>query len=189
MLRGHGEAASAFARHGFVGQCKQCHNSLSEKVLGFGAFQLSHAAKAGELDIRRLSELNWLTDPAPDGFTVPGTPVQQAALGYLHGNCGGCHHQTANLPNGSPQILRLVVGATNYATTDTVLTTVNIPTINGNDALKDKARIDPMSPSTSTILLRMIDRGTYPMPPVGTKIADTEGGVKAVTDWINSIPQ
>jgi hypothetical protein len=24
---------------------------------------------------------------------------------------------------------------------------------------------------------------------LGTKVADTEGGVKAVTDWVNSIPK
>jgi hypothetical protein len=25
------------------------------------------------------------------------------------------------------------------------------------------------------------------MPPLGTKVVDTDGGVKAVTDWVNSI--
>jgi hypothetical protein len=38
----------------------------------------------------------------------------------------------------------------------------------------------------------MEDRGTgLQMPPLNTnstKVADTNGGVKAVTDWVNSIP-
>jgi hypothetical protein len=49
-----------------------------------------------------------------------------------------------------------------------------------------------MSPDTSAILLRMKDRGTsLQMPPVSTdstKDPDTNGGVKVVTDWVNSIP-
>jgi hypothetical protein len=179
------------------GQCINCHAKLSERVLGFGAFQLSHTAKPGQLDIKKLSDLGWLSDPAPDGFEVPGTPVQQAALGYLHGNCGGCHNQGQSIPNAeNPLFLRLLTGQKTYATTDAVLKTVGVTVSSGLADIAGMHRIEPMSPSTSALLIRMQWRGdskpTLQMPPkstTSTKIADTDGGVKAVTDWINSIPQ
>ncbi|HKY35735.1 MAG TPA: hypothetical protein VJN18_07350 [Polyangiaceae bacterium] len=168
-----------------LGQCTNCHDKLSEKVLGFGAFQLSHAGQG--LTIERISNLGWLTTPAPEGFEVPGTPVQQAALGYLHGNCGGCHNSNGQLPPADPMLLRLLVGKTDYAQTDTVLTTVGVSTVHPNVALSGKPRIDPMMPANSTILLRMQNRTTFPMPPIASKAPDTDGGVAAVTAWVNSI--
>jgi hypothetical protein len=115
--------------------------------------------------------------------------VQQAALGYLHANCGGCHNSYGEIPRENPMKLRLLVGQTNYAQTDTVLTTIGVPTINAYPELHDKPRIDPGAPSNSAIYLRMSDRNKFPMPPLATKFADTEGGVAAVSAWINSIPK
>jgi hypothetical protein len=168
------------------GACVNCHGKLAEKVLGFSAFQLSHPG-SGET-IERISQLGWLTTPAPDGFQVPGTPVEQAALGYLHGNCGGCHNSTGQLPASAPMLLRLLVAQQTVATTDTLLTTVGILTKNGNPALLDKPRIDPMAPGNSTVLLRMKNRGGYPMPPLGSELPDLDGGVKDVEAWVNSLP-
>jgi len=183
-------------------QCTNCHGKLSERVLGFGAFQLSHAPVASELEIAKISNLGWLSTPAPDGFAVPGTPVQQAALGYLHGNCGGCHNQSQSIPNAqNPLYLRLLVGKTTYATTDTVATTVGVIVSSGQAAITGKARIAVGTtaqekldaPANSAILLRMGNRGTaLQMPPLSTdstKAPDLEGGLPAVTDWVNSLNQ
>lgn len=173
-----------------VGQCKQCHNGLPEKVLGFGAIQLSHMANAGEVDIETISNLGWLSVPAPDGFNVPGTPVQQAALGYMHGNCGGCHSEITPTPAGDPQLLRLMVAETNYATNKAVTSTVGVVVQSQNGLYKGKQRIAPMDPDNSVILMRMGSRTPgQQMPPLGTEVVDTDGGMKAVTDWINSIPK
>jgi hypothetical protein len=35
----------------------------------------------------------------------------------------------------------------------------------------------------------MSDRNKFPMPPLATKFADTDGGVAAVTAWIDSLPK
>jgi len=176
------------------GQCINCHAKLSERVLGFGAFQLSHDSTGEDLTIKKLSELGWLTNPAPDGFEVPGTPVQQAALGYLHGNCGGCHNQGQSIPTADkPLFLRLLVGQKNYAATDAVLTNLGVTVVSGNAAIIDKPRVAAMDPTNSALLIRMKARRTgLQMPPLNTtstKLPDTEGGVKLVTDWIDSIPQ
>jgi hypothetical protein len=174
------------------GQCINCHAKLSERVLGFGAFQLSHDTNGADLTIKKISNLGWLSKPAPDGFAVPGTPVQQAALGYLHGNCGGCHNQGQTIPSpDKPLFLRLLVGKKDYATTDTVVTTLGVTVVSGNNAISGMQRIHAMDPLHSALLLRMQDRGTpLQMPPLNTtstKVPDTAGGVAAVTAWVNSI--
>ncbi len=165
--------------------CPSCHGKLPEKPLGFSAFQLSHLG-AG-LNMQRLSDWGWLSLPARQGFAVPGTPVQQAALGYLHGNCGGCHNRDSAIPRENPMRLRLLVSQTEYAATDSVLTTIGVPTINAYPELHGKPRIDPQAPSNSAIYLRMSDRNKFPMPPLATKFPDTDGGVANVTGWINSL--
>ena len=73
--------------------CSKCHSKLPEHLLGLSAIQLSHTG-AG-VTIRSLSDAGMLTVPAPNGFTVPGSdPATQAALGYLHANCGNCHNSS-----------------------------------------------------------------------------------------------
>ena len=179
-----------------IGQCKQCHNGLEEKVLSFQAIQLSHPATGTDLAIDKLNQLGMLSKPAPaGGYQVPGTAVQTAALGYMHGNCGGCHSDKTPLPAASPQLLRLSVLQTTYATTDAVKTTVGVTVVSANAAITGKKRIAPMDAANSAILIRMGVRTSdmvpahagLQMPPIGTKVIDTDGGMKVVTDWVNSI--
>jgi hypothetical protein len=167
--------------------CTACHGKLPDKPLGFSAFQLSHSGDG--LNMARLSNWGWLSVPAPQGFEPPGTPVQRAALGYLHGNCGGCHNSHGEFPRDNPMKLRLLVEQTQYEQTDSVLTTIGVATLNENPDLHGKPRIAPQAASDSAIYLRMTNRDDYPMPPLGTKLADTEGGVAAVLAWIDSIPK
>lgn len=171
-------------------ECQNCHGKLRERVLGFGAFQLSHAATGDDLTIETISKMGWLTVPAPDGFEVPGTPVQQAALGYLHGNCGGCHNSSAQLPPSSALLLRLLVGQTSYASTDIVISTVGVATF-GEPAVSGAFRIAPADPANSSVLTRMQARGSdLQMPPLETtssELPDTAGGVAAVAAWVASL--
>lgn len=178
-----------------VDQCENCHGRVSERVLGFGSFQLSHDSSGDDLTIAKISNLGWLSDPAPEGFEVPGTPVQQAALGYLHANCGNCHNPSQMLGAGAPNdntplVLRLRVSQTDYETTDTVTTSVGVIVGSAMVAIADKPRIDPMAPDNSAIYLRMNVRGTaLQMPPTVTrnsKVVDPQG-LSAVTEWIDSI--
>jgi hypothetical protein len=81
-------------------QCRACHEVLPAHALGFSAFQLSHDLVGENIDT--LAEANTLTDPAPQGgYAVPGTATDQAALGYMHANCGHCHNEyntNTNIP-------------------------------------------------------------------------------------------
>jgi hypothetical protein len=166
-------------------ECGACHGKLPDKPLGFSAIQLSHAGNG--LTMQKLSDLGWLTVPARTGFSVPGTPVQRAALGYLHANCGGCHNSAGEIPRDDPMKLRLLVGQTDYDETDTVLTTIGVPTLNANADLYGKPRIDPQSAATSAIYLRMSNRDQYPMPPIATEQPDSAGGVATIKAWIDSL--
>ena len=172
-------------------ECVNCHGKLPERVLGFSAFQLSHAAAGDDVDIQRISNRGWLTAPAPKGFEVPGTPVQQAALGYLHGNCGNCHNSNGQVPPGSPLLLRLLVSQPDYAATDVVTTTVGVATFGEDSPGNSMLRIAPGEPANSSVLVRMSTRGTdLQMPPLvttSTKVADIDGGIADVTAWVNSL--
>lgn len=165
--------------------CPSCHGKLPERVLGFGAIQLSH--EGAGLTLSQLNHEGWLSVPAPQNIQVPGTPLEQAALGYLHANCGGCHNQQGQIPRENPMLLRLSVSEHNVSDTNLLRTTVGVATINGYPELHGKPRIDPGSPQTSAIFLRMSDRNKFPMPPLASKFADTEGGVAAVRTWIESL--
>lgn len=70
--------------------CANCHGGARSPVLGFDAIQLVEQLPA-------LIERGWVRglDPAyrarPPRI-VAATEVERAARGYLHGNCGHCHH-------------------------------------------------------------------------------------------------
>ena len=85
--------------------CLACHDGAPAPVLGFSALQLSvdrdpnavHAERPGpaDLNLARLIERGWLANW--QGGAAPRIavrePLARAALGYLHGNCGHCHHR------------------------------------------------------------------------------------------------
>jgi hypothetical protein len=84
--------------------CQVCH---TEGPLGFSALQLSgdrdpnaaHREPAVGIDLGGLIDRGMLR-----GYRGPRapriaarTPTERAALGYLHGNCGGCHNTRTSL--------------------------------------------------------------------------------------------
>lgn len=92
------------------GDCLACHGGAGlgkpVPVLGVSALQLSserdplaaHAsAQPGDVDLRALVArgqlrhlaARWLQEPPR---IAAATPAERAARGYLHGNCGHCHH-------------------------------------------------------------------------------------------------
>jgi cytochrome c553 len=175
-----------------VTACPQCHGSLVERVLGFGAIELSH--NLGGVNIRDLADAGWLTHPssatgalARDGFDPPGTEAEQNALGYLHANCGNCHHAGTNFGGTTPARLRLMIGfMSTFEDTDTYKNMVDVPTVrvgfNGCD------RIEPHFASHSEIVMRMNRRDTLQMPPIATKQIHG-AAVDAISAWINAMPQ
>jgi hypothetical protein len=84
--------------HDVPGQksCEGCHFNMADKALGFTALQLDRDdAPDGYVTLAVLEAEGLLSDPIARPITVPGTPEQAAALGYVHANCGHCHNPYA----------------------------------------------------------------------------------------------
>src|SRR6188768_3419400 len=61
---------------------------------------------AQDLNLDELVSQNILSDP-PGTITLGGTPTDQNALGYLHANCGHCHHPKSSVAGQVPMYLWL----------------------------------------------------------------------------------
>lgn len=165
------------------GACGNCHAKLVERILGFGAIELSYPAQAGDASITSLSAEGRLTTPVAAPFVVPGDATAQAALGYLHANCGNCHHETGVLLVDMHLRLRTSDAAVDQ--TDVWLTAVGKPAT--NFMCNGCNRIEAGDAPASAIVQRMGVRGTSAqMPPLASEIVD-DTGVQAVTAWIESL--
>jgi hypothetical protein len=167
--------------------CHTCHDALEEHVLGFGAIELNHTLPG--VNIHTLIDAGSLTnDPDIADLTIPGDSTTQAALGYLHANCGNCHNVTPGA-TGIPtpaMILRLFVGATTVEDTPTYQTSVNVAT---TDFTGIAYRIAGQDPMDSCIPHTMLTRGgREQMPPLATYLVD-DAGVATVNAWIMTLPQ
>ena len=91
-----------------TGTCKYCHGALPAHVLGIGTVQSSH--EPGGLSLAELVAADRLTAAPAAPYVVPGNAVEQAALGYLHANCGHCHNDTDTGVTAPRFVLRLLVG-------------------------------------------------------------------------------
>lgn len=143
--------------------CRACHEGTPVPVLGISAIQLTASAQAARI----ASE----------------SPVERAALGYLHGNCGHCHNATGPL---AKMKLELAQSAANpdQSLRRTRLSLLDQPSrFRGRDA--DHAmRVVAGKPDESVLLARMRTRNPYmQMPPLGTQIPDPEG-LERVQRWI-----
>lgn len=85
-----------------VGDCMACHAGARSPVLGFAALQLGPAVPALVRDgLIAHAPAAW-REQGPDFIATQ--PAEQAARGYLHGNCGHCH-----FAGGVPVPLRLAL--------------------------------------------------------------------------------
>jgi len=153
-------------------QCGGCHGGTRSGVLGLSAIQLP----TEQLDA--LVARGLLTDPPPGPIELPGDATEQAALGWLHANCGHCHRPDRP-PAPSERCydprrafdLSLRVGDLGAVETTGVYRT----------AIGDV--IEPGEPGASRLLDR-IERGA--MPPLGHDDVDRDGAA-LVRRWIERL--
>ncbi len=179
-------------------QCKTCHNGREEFILGWDFIMLGPGATG--VTAQNLADAGQFGefDPAYLNPAIPGDAVEQAALSYLHANCGvSCHNTTLDataLPSGL--YLRLELAAL-----DSVLSTgaaAGINQVPGSNAmfsdLPDQPPegyydFRPLDPDRSLVLARMTFRGSETaMPPIGTHVAH-QAGVDMVRAWIESMTE
>ncbi len=163
-----------------VGACFSCHGKLEERVIGFSALQLSHDGPG--LTLRDLAARGLLDGSVPEGgFTIPGDEVTVAALGYMHANCGHCHHDATD----RPMYLRLSVNDRAVTETATFRTAVGVASEFRADGIT--TRIVPGNPQASAVHYRMsVRRKGEQMPNWGTRVVDTVG-LRAVDAWIAAL--
>ena len=179
--------------------CLACHGSTAVPVLGASALQLSperdplapggQAPGAGEVDLRGLVARSWLRRLPASLIERPpaiaaATPVERAALGYLHGNCGNCHN-TSDLR--APVRLTLAQRAADpdAARQEVLRSVVNAISRYRPPGTDSRALVvSPGSPEHSVLAVRMQSRNPRAqMPPLGTSIPDPDG-LALVQRWI-----
>jgi len=185
-------------RHSVPGRddCLACHEGGVVPVLGFNALQLSddrdplapHAEPLapGMVTLATLVERELLTPARPELVTRPPriaaqSPRERAVLGYLAGNCGGCHNESGPL---AP--LGLVLAPEGDEPERVLESALGVPGrfIVPGVAAADSRRVAPGAPEHSALLYRMRSRSPLSqMPPLGTVLPD-EQALRLVEAWI-----
>jgi hypothetical protein len=203
------------------GDCLACHEGAAVPVLGVSALQLSpdrdplapHADAVSPTDLRSLVARGWLRDLPHELLTTPpriaaATPVERAALGYLHANCGHCHNDAADA--AVPVSLRLAqrvareapangaaAGAAATApaagdaprAADDATLHVLASLLGGESRFQVAGQsapvVTPGHAGRSLLAQRMRSRNPrVQMPPLGTQVPDAEG-LALIERWIN----
>jgi hypothetical protein len=174
--------------------CTRCHDRMPDVAIGFSALLLDHDPGNGPngVTLADLVQESRLSVPPQAAeapyFGLPGDATAQAALGYVHVNCGNCHHPRSDVMDNTTLDLRLAV-AELAAVEDTAIFTsaVNVPPqLNAGPEIT--ALIEPGDPAASAVHARMNRRGaTTQMPPIATEQVDSSG-LSVVDAWILSLP-
>ncbi|HEX5788080.1 MAG TPA: PQQ-dependent sugar dehydrogenase [Woeseiaceae bacterium] len=173
-------------------QCLECHTAASGRSLGLEIAQLNsnHTYLSSGLTGNQLETLEFigmLSAPLPDApanldrlprIDNAGASLEARARGYLHANCAMCHRP--NGPGQGPEDFR-------YWLATSQIGAVNEAPTQGNLGVPGAQLIDPGSPDTSVMLLRMERLNTnVRMPPLATRVVDTQG-TQLVRNWIESM--
>jgi hypothetical protein len=170
--------------------CFKCHDNAHDVALGFSAVQLDRDGEG--VTLSDLIAQGKLSDP-PAGtgspyFPVPGNDTEQRALGYLHGNCGGCHNPRSEVFNSGDALMNLRLFVDEIATVEgspafqtAVCGEMQKPIVDADQI------IVPGDPDVSAMFMRMNQRGTDDqMPEIGSERID-DVGLASIRAWIESI--
>lgn len=150
--------------------CWKCHVGEPGHALGLSALQIAD-----------LSSLPLSVQPAGAPIAAPN-----AALGYLHANCGHCHNPEGSAWADSSMVLRVGIGEHDAAVAQSVLTTVDVALTQWIDR-GFTYRIVPGDPDQSAVFYRMTQRTDFvQMPPIATELPDPMG-IALVRAWIEAL--
>lgn len=173
-----------------VNDCRACHMAAPSPVLGFSAQQLA----ADDQEANKANVLNKLAGrgllngmPPKHAATDPRrvSPVEKAALGYLHGNCGHCHNTAGPLAKLGLNLHQRAINPGRAA----LRGAIGQPLVSPPPGLHPETalRIAPGDPQRSAIPQRMASRWpVLQMPPLGTAITDTDG-LALINRWIEEL--
>ncbi|MCC6900807.1 MAG: hypothetical protein IT377_17645 [Polyangiaceae bacterium] len=164
-------------------QCRQCHDNVGDVLIGVGAIQLSQENGGGFLST--LIKQGSLSPPLTAELPVPGDGEVEAAIGYLHGNCGHCHNDESFVGKLRPLRLKLRTDAKTPEETPVYKTALYAPTL--HPTLNTTQVIVPGSPGKSQLYQRMNVRGLEGMPPLATEEVDSTA-MTTIWKWISGLP-
>lgn len=184
--------------------CRACHEGAVVPVLGFGTLQLApdrdplapHAEPLAANQLQTLVERGLLRNLPAELLDHPpriaaASPVERAALGYLHGNCGHCHNAPGATGASVPVPVLLAQSAVEpVASAGSVLRSLfgaasrfRLPGANGNAQVIVRG-----SAAHSVLPARMRSRDPrVQMPPLGTAVPDHEA-LALIERWIDQLP-
>jgi uncharacterized membrane protein len=163
-----------------AGACWACHGGRKSFVLGFSALQLGYTAQLGMLDLEDLQRERLVTQPpAATQISLPGDTTAQAALGYVHANCGHCHNQDRPAAAGS-RCYDPDNGLDFWLRTGQLGSVAETPTFRSGRG----EAFEPGAPGDSRMVELMSQRGFLKqMPPLGTELVD-DRNLAHVRAWI-----
>ena len=182
--------------------CRACHEGAPVPILGFSALQLSsdrdplapHAEpfKPNEADLRALVARGLVRNLPQKLIDQPpriaaSSPVERAALGYLHGNCSHCHSSPTETGASAPVDTVLQQKTADRSSAANVLRALLGAPGRYRVAGADKPMriVSPGDAHASVLPLRMRSRDPrVQMPPLGTSVPDTEA-IALIERWIN----
>ena len=124
-----------------------------------------------------------LSDPPPAGTTYA---APNAAVGYLHANCGHCHNPTSGVfAVDTPVVLRLETDMlATLAATPTYRTSVNVT---GDPAGGRTTLAVPGMPDQSIMVYRFeTTTSNERMPAIGSEVMDPSGAAM-LRAWITNL--
>lgn len=157
-------------------QCRQCHESSDDTVLGFNELQLNGDQGT---ELKRIVNRSLLAAAPADPAATIGEhpPLTAEFIGYLQGNCVSCHNGTDG-PSSSFD-LRPQIALDNL---------IDHPT--DSTAALDGIRVIPGNPEESILYQGISGETDDPevknMPPVGVQVLD-DFAITLVYDWILSL--
>lgn len=144
-------------------KCTKCHDGRSDRLLGPSALMLSHDGPGLTLDM--LVAEGRLSAPPSAPLRLPGDADTQAALAYLHANCGHCHN-----PGREEISVYFWQRSDALATLEDTVTYRSLVTDRGSPLWID------------AVAKRMANRGgPQQMPPIATELADEAGQALVAT--------
>ncbi len=167
-------------------ECFACHGGRKSRVLGFSALQLAWEPKEEALTLDRLVAEGRLTHPPRSAIRIPGTPLEQEALGVLHANCGHCHNPRRP-PGGSACFDPSETSLQLWLPAEGLRRPEDAPV--HRTAIPHFVR--PGDPDDSWLVERFSSRGSVlgyraQMPPLGTEEVDVRG-LRLLRQWIESL--
>jgi len=163
--------------------CNDCHRGSADGLLGVSGLQLA----TGTLDplLPRLAAGGWLSAPITVSTAVPGDAPAQAALGYLHANCGHCHGDVH--PLGTQRALRLALPLGVLTVDAAPLLRTALGAAMQHDVDGTTIGIVAGAPEASQLWVRMQHRSDqWQMPARGSEQVDIDGSAQ-VRRFIESL--